>query len=298
MSATENFRYFDTYLPPERQDTFRIQHFTESENPYLALRAQHVHAESFVLARFVKPDALEELPDPVSPDNRPLLRLPDDLDRSRGDHITYVLADSKIERRDLLTDEIFLNSATWRIHDIPEGGNRKDLPAYTLSKGSLYDWGEEYLRVIDENRPQYMLREIAALGRSRGSDPEGIFEIIRDGMHQAFENDRHEIWFFSIVDKTYNFLKREFGDQAVLQIGDPVAMDDERVNPNVRLVPVVTDTRRFIRQIYESATSPEGANPYALQQLKRFRFFTDGLPDSKLDVDLARVRRSIGEELG
>ncbi len=296
MSITEQFRYSDTYKPPERQDSFHIHSFTEDVDPASALMAQHVHAESFVLARFVHPDGLEEIND----DGRLYYRLPADLDKSRGNDITYVLACSKTERRDLLTDEVVLNSATWRMHDIPEGGSREDLPAYILSKDSLYDWGEQYLRSVDENQPQYMLREIAALGRSRGSDPEGIFEIIRDGIHQSLENDRHEIWFFSIVDTTYSFLKREFGEQAVLQVGNPVAMDDERVNPDVRLVPVVTDTRKFIRQIYESAISTNGSDTHKDKdrQLKRFRFFTDGLSDDQLDTDMAIMRRAIVENLG
>lgn len=287
MSSAENLHFKDTYLSPPRVDSFEIHHFNE-ENDVTAVRKAHeIHAESYVDSGFVHANALVE----VNPLNGKGV-LPDDIDKARGLNVQYTIATSRTPTLDIMTGKEIENMSSWRLIDIPEGHTREALPAYGLAKGALTPEGEQYLKEIDEN-PNYRLREIAALSRTKNGSAAGIFEIMRDGIHQAM--GKNEVWFFSIVDTTYGSLCKYFGDDGIRQIGDPVPINDSRVNPDVRLVPAVTDANTFIQSVAESALRSSGREQQS--QMGTFIFFTDGLSDKEIGPDLSNLRRHVLENM-
>ncbi|WP_373141450.1 hypothetical protein [Mycobacterium marinum] len=266
-----------------RRDEFKYLHFTEAQQSGLVHLAHRIHAQSYVASQFVTADSLVDG------------ALPAELDHARGQHVTYsiaYLADSQIEEVSPgTTDPTGHAMATWRIRDIAPDNDFTSLPAYTSTAGALSSDGLDFLRSVDGD-PRSILREIGALAKTPMCPAGAVLEIIRDALHRALARDVDEVWFFSIVQSTYETFVKHLGCLTVRPIGNAVRLRKSGVRSHVRLVPVIVEPRRFLELLYRCATTP--ANPRAGTQLASFEFFAEGLPEDYVSKQI--VAASVNQE--
>lgn len=260
-----------------RLDSYRIRDFSETSDYGLAMQARRIHGEGYVAEGFVKPSALDA-------DGM----LPADIDKARGDNVRYYLSTGwDVDQSSAFTIE----GATMRKISIPEGGNLDNLPAYQLCRGYLEPEYADYLESIDDPT---LIKELAALARTRHASPLAVFELFRDALQEAQESG--EVWFFSIVSRTYDTLADNFGSNAIKCIGSPVSFNDERINQGITLVPALVQTDLFIDEIRRSIELSD--NVREQKQLRRsFMFFTEGLPANALSDESNELREYITESL-
>lgn len=262
-----------------RRDTYFIQYFTEDSNADLAKKAWEVHGEGYVNEGFVAEDAL--LDDGA---------LPTDIDKARGQNVEYYLATGReVTRQDGSPAE----RATMRKINIPEGERVSSLPAFQLCKDTLYPEYRDYLESIEN--PAGTVKEIAALARTKEASPMAVFELLRDGLQDSLGEDG-EIWFFSIVSQTYDSMVENFGPDAVKQIGEPVSLDDLRVNDEVKLVPAMVNTTTFIDQLRSTIEATTDSKRFK-QLTRSFMFFTEGVPTTNLSNESAEFRAQVSAYL-
>jgi hypothetical protein len=259
----------------QRLDNLVFLHFTEHTNPELAIRARRVHADGYENMGFVKNSAIDV-------DGS----LSDDIDHARGETVEYYLG---VESTDSNTSEK-LDRATLRKINIPAGGTLDDLPAYSLCKDSIYD--DELIALQSIEQPDKFVKEIGALARSPEASPMATFEVLRDALHDSL--GRGELWFFSIVTSTYASLADNFGNRAIRQIGEPVALNDPRVSDRVELVPAVVDIDSFLKNILEAA-EVESNRSKQHRLLRSFSFFSEGLTSAELTDELIAAREVIND---
>lgn len=260
---------------PQRLDNLVFLHFTEHTNSGLAIRARRVHADGYESMGFVKNSAIDV-------DGS----LSDDIDHARGETVEYYLG---VESTDSNTSEK-LDRATLRKINIPAGGTLDDLPAYSLCKDSIYR--DELIALQSIEQPDKFVKEIGALARSPEAGPMATFEVLRDALHDSLGHG--ELWFFSIVTSTYASLAYNFGNRAIRQIGEPVALNDPRVSDRVELVPAVVDIDSFLKNILEAA-EVESNRSKQNRLLRSFAFFSEGLTSAELTDELIAAREVIND---
>lgn len=267
---------FESILPNDgaerktgRHDQYFIVSATEQESPELAMLAQRTQAKGYVEDMgFLSPDAIEK-------DGR----LSADIDKARGENVEYFIA----KGWDSSTNELALEygAATLRKISIPEGQGLEVLPAYDLCKDAVYPEYKEWLEDLRTETPR--VKELAALAKTPETSPVAIFELLRDIVHSSkkWDEDKGEIWFFSIVSTTYESLVSNFGDKAIVQIGDPVKLPDSRVSENVKLIPAVVDVGNFFDNVV-SAIEESNDKRAQIRLMRSFAFFTESIDDSEL----------------
>ncbi|MBH1955988.1 hypothetical protein I8H84_00215 [Candidatus Saccharibacteria bacterium] len=208
-----------------QHEQYRIETFTESEEPEKALIAQAIQGESYVAAGFVYKSALDDLG-----------RLQPELDRSRGDTVIYKLATAIDEEAPDNKDQ-----ASLRILSIPSGGSLDDLAAYKYCKEVMSIEAELDLRHTIALRGPESVKEIAALSKSNEASPMSSFELIRNIVQEAIRDDTNETWLITFAQPAFDAIRGNFGGRALTQISQPVAVDvgDSRTSDELRLVPTV-----------------------------------------------------------
>lgn len=250
----------------------RYTHFTvrENENPQLAEIAWRIHAEGYHAMGFVKDTALTQ-------DGF----LANGIDKARGESVDYKLAIHPEDSED---------AATVRKFNLSDGQSYVDLPAYSLCKDALFDEGKAFLDSIPNQEES--VKEIAALARTANAHPIAVHELFRDIIHEAIS--KNETWFFSIVSSTHESLVKTLGKDNFWIIGEDVSIPDDRVNPEIKLRPIIVRPDIFIDNLlaaYENADNP--VDKVRLQ--RSFIFFTEGLaPEYMSDSvrDAAQQMRS------
>lgn len=254
-----------------RLDRYYIRDFTELSSPDLAHQAHRVHGEGYVNEGFVKRWALNEAG-----------TLPADIDKARGANVDYYLSTGwDVDSKNSLTTEW----ATMRKINIPENGTLDDLPAYQLCQDYLDPVYREYLESLEQ--PAESVKEIAALARTENASPLAVFELLRDSLQDA--RDHNEIWFFSIVSRTYDSLADNFGTTAIRRIGSPVMFHDERINSDVSLIPALVHTHEFVDDIRRTLEQTDDLRKKK-QLTRSFMFFTEGLADHTLTEESKELR--------
>jgi hypothetical protein len=250
---------------PERDDKYVHTYFTESSHPELVLPARQVHATSYVSERFVHPGALEA-------DGT----LSGEIDKARGSNVHYYLGVEVDEKGHAIA------RATVRKIDIGFGQTFEDLPAYKLAKDTFYPEALDFLKGIPH--PQRTLKEISAFGNTpevKGmAGLEAIRNLLQDGI------DSRETWVFTMVEKSFKTLQRFFSPAMMQQIGEPFAIDDPNVSPDIRLVLGMVDTNKFLQQILESheAETTERTKAFYKEGLL---YLTQGLSEREMGEDVA-----------
>ncbi len=250
---------------------YDIEHFKESENLEKALRAQQIQGESYVTAGFVYPDGLDEYG-----------RLQPDLDRSRGENVTYFLATPK--------NADFRNihkQASVRVVDIPEGGNLNSLAAYRYSAGSIAPEHEATLKTHIEIHGVSSVKEIAALAKTDAASSDASYELLREITQQAIRRNNDELWLMTIAPNAYRSLMASFGPEAIMRVGGKVAVDegDSRTSDELRLSPVIVSPCSGPDSILNSFKRAD--LPAVRERLfKSLLFITDGLRPEELSEEV------------
>lgn len=260
--------------PIGRRDRFLISQGTELTDSGLVSLARETHARGYIDMGFVRTgyQALDG-------------SLPADIDKARGENVDYYLA---VDTSHGTVEDPRL--ATVRKINIPRGGSIDDLPAYGLCKNSLSSTMTEFLSdMVDQD---IKVKEIAALAKSPNTSPLAIFEVLRDPFQDSL--GKGEVWFFSIVSTTYDALQDNFGPHAIVKVGDPVTFDDERINPDLSLVPAVVMVDSFLDGISKAAIEETDVKHQHVLT-RSFMFFSEGIPDDLLSDDSVKFRNFVNE---
>lgn len=249
-------------------ERFRIETFTEYENPAGAVRAQQIQGESYVAAGFVYESALDQYG-----------RLDETLDRSRGPNITYKLAtaiNSDPDNREK-------DQASLRINSIPRGGQLDNLTEYKYCKDVMSIETELELRQLIAERGTDAVKGIAALSKTNEAHPTAPFELIRDILQEAIRDDTGETWLITFAKPAFDAVKKNFGDRAMHQIAEPVAVDvgDDRTNDELRLIPCVIRPCEVLDGLVQDIK--EEADDHRRMSLVRSLYFVaDGLKEQEM----------------
>jgi hypothetical protein len=262
---------------PSRTDMYDIERFRENDNPNAVSLARKIHAVGYLRMGFVEESALT-----------PQGYLRDDIDKARGNDVDYFIGPGHYTQTDITPNVRQIDAVTMRKIHIPPGGTVMDLPAYQVCRSGLYPDDHTFLLGLDNASTR--LKEIGALAGTPTSHPTGIYELLRNAIHEA--HGRDEVWVASIVSTTYAALSKRLGPDALRQIGTPVPIRSEHVKESVALVPITTNVDGFIGAIYDSLTR-ETNHQARRRQLESFLFFSEGLRDDELGDELAEARAEL-----
>lgn len=280
---------FDTFKPvedrqptyessrPPRSDMYDITRFREHDNPNAASLARSIHAIGYQAMGFVKASAIT-----------PGGHLLSEIDKARGPLVDYYVGPSQYSQTDIIPDVKKIDAVSMRKVHVPAGGTVRDLPAYQVCRSGLYP--EDHTFLLELDNASARLKEIGALAGTPTSHPTGIYELLRNAIHEA--HGRDEVWIASIVSTTYAALSKRFGTDALRQIGEPISIRSDHVNESVSLVPVTTNVDGFVNAIYQSLTR-ETNEQARRRQLDSFLFFAEGLRDDELGDELAQARAEL-----
>lgn len=249
-------------------ERYYIETFSEVENPEGALRAQQIQGESYVAAGFVYPSALDQWG-----------RLDETLDRSRGPNITYKLATAiDADPSDTQKDQ-----ASLRINSIPTGGRLDDLTEYKYCKNVMSIETELSLRQLIAERGTESVKGIAALSKTNEAHPTAPFELIRDILQEAIRDETNETWLITFARPAYEAIKKNFGDRAMHQIAEPVAVDvgDDRTNDELRLVPCVIRPCEVLDGLVQDIRE-ETDDRRRMSLVRSLYFVADGLKEEEM----------------
>jgi hypothetical protein len=254
----------DTRL--ERGDTYVYQRFTEHSHPELASIARQVHAVGYKGEGFVNDEAVVE-------DGT----LAADIDKARGEHVEYYLGFELSEKGERVP------RSTLRKVSIPYGGTIEDLPAYRLSSDHLYPEVLKALRRLPY--PHRTLKEISAFAHTPEVSSQAGMEMLRNLLQDGHGSG--ETWIFTMVESRFKALVRAFGPQMMQQIGDPIPLDDPRVE-DVQLVSAMVDADAFLQQIHNSAVTAD--NPQARRRyMHSLSYLTQGMSVDEMGQDVAAM---------
>ncbi len=258
-------------------DQYVHQIFMEHDSPSMAQEAWRIHAEGYLNMRFVNEGAITSEG-----------YLTSDIDKARGKNVEYMLA---------LNPDNGDDCASMRKIHVAEGQDYKSLPAYNACAEKLHDIGAAQLDLRHENGQN--IKEISALAKTKAGAPRAIFELFRSAIHGAMGKD--EVFFFSMVSATHEVLTPRLGDDNFLVIGEDVAIDDPRVEPGIKLRPLLTIPDQFNDNILKALNSADtAASERRLAQ--SLIFYTDGLNQQFMSDEVRQARydilRSFGQKDG
>jgi hypothetical protein len=277
MSSLESESHYNFNMPP-RADEYDVMHYDNQTSPAMVLLAKQIQAQSYVDSRFVKSDALVDATEGakiLSSDIDTPVKIEVDSSRYRTEYAIAVKKDNP----DL--NPLTGTMATWKKYYAPLDA----LPAYQFCKPHLYPIGEMYLRYFDQD-PHSQLVEIEALAKTKNAKSRAIFELIRNELQRAAGEG--EVWYFSIVDKTFKTFVENWGPTAILQLGEPKRLVHPNVYEDVRLVPAALDVDRFLRNMANDILAP--GNGHVEKQLASFIFFSEGLSNNQLGEELVQFK--------
>jgi hypothetical protein len=161
-------------------------------------------------------------------------------------------------------------------------GDYTKLPAYEATKNTLYPAGKQLLENLCYSGN--VVKEISALAKTEKSSPLAIFELFREIIQDA--QTKKEVWIFSMVNTTFNSLVKRMGESNLIVIGDDICMDDPRVNPEIKLRPVIFIPNLFYQNLMEDIRSTK--DDWSRKRLvSNLRFFAEGLQDANLSESIS-----------
>jgi len=253
-----------------RQDAYVHITVTEMSDPERVAEALRIQGEGYHSFGFVSEDGIEQ--------DGPLKgALIPELDKSRGPYTDYYLALNPDTRR-------VADVATMRKCHVPAGGTFDDLPTGSLARPAMTPEGKTLVDSVEN--PDIHFKEIGGLA----GNPRGVYEIIRNRIQEA--RGKEEIWFFSIVSTTFDTMVRRYGRSNFTVIGENIALDDDRVNDAISMVPAIVYPDRFIENVLADlrVAQDEGDELAQRELRKSFLFLTDGLDEQSLGAEVYAAR--------
>lgn len=257
--------HYEFYAPPVSS---RYEHssFTLESDPQSVQVAWRAHALGYKNAGFVSDEA-------ITPEGY----LVEDIDSSRDMQSTYYLVSNLDDNEDVATAR--------KVH-IPNDGSYRDLPAYKLCGDHISDQNLRILEAAENDGVK--IKEISALAGTKSHV--AVHEVIRRIVTEGALNN--ELWFCGLVSSTYDALVKKWGKNTLVTLGEPVHIDDDRVNPGVSLVPLVMkpgDLFDNILDAYEKAEHPEDKS----RLRKTFLFYTEEIPRTLETSRISEARKDL-----
>lgn len=280
-AITSEGNLHETIINPEIRhsiESYNIISFTEATNPGCALRVQQIQGESYVTAGFVFASGLDSHG-----------RLQPELDRSRGDNVTYYYAQS-IENTSPNDDE-----GSVRVVDIPEGGGIEDLAAYRYSKATLTPEMDAYLHTLVAESGTSAVREVAALAHTDDANPLVSFELIRHIIQEAIVKKSDETWLITFAPSAYKAVRKNFGDKVMHVVAEKVQVDvgDDRTSSELWLQPVITRPIDVLDNLVKELKSDDISESHKTTIFRTFVFMLDGLDDVYLSGEVRDYRDNV-----
>lgn len=253
-----------------RQDAYVHVTVTELTDPEMVAEALKIQGEGYFKFGFVSEDGIEQ--------NGPLKgALIPELDKSRGPYTDYYLA---------LNPDINRQSdvATMRKRHLAPGETFDDLPTGSLARPAMSADGKALVDGIEN--PDIHFKEIGGLA----GNPRGVYEIIRNRIQEA--RGKEEVWFFSIVSSTFDTMVRRYGRSNFTVIGENIALDDDRVDGEISMVPAIVYPDRFVENVLaDYRAAQEQGDELAQRELRKsFLYLTDGMGEQSLGTELYAAR--------
>ena len=246
-----------------RNDQYTHLRFIGDESPVQQKEALRIHAEGYRTMGFVNDEAI---------DANGFLDLALDKTRTIPGCEYYIAINP--EKDD--------DRATLRIVRSVEDGKYTTLPAYEATKGKLFPSGKKLLENLSSNG--HTIKEISALAKTEKASPLSIFELLREIIQDACNSN--DVWFFSIVSRTFDSLVKNMGKSSFIIIGEDVHIDDSRVNPNIMLKPAIFVPKLFYSNLMKDIeTMP---NNYSKKRLNQnLNFYAQGLQNPQLITQIS-----------
>lgn len=263
-------------------ELYRIVNFTEAECPEGAIRAQQIQGECYEREAFVYASARDI-------DGR----LFPELDRSRGDNVTYFLALPKRVK------EGRRNEGAMRIVDVPVGGSIDDLAAFRYSKATMDPTAALMLREKVAKEGPGSVREVGALSLTSDASTFATLELIRQAVQQAIRGKTQELWLITFAPRAHASIVARFSPNTVLQVGPPVPVDvgDPRTSDTLRLTPVIIEPCHLPDQMLAYILNGARDDRDRRNVLRTLLFVLDGLRDDELSEKVVSFVASLDREV-
>lgn len=252
-----------------RTDKYVHIKFIGEEFPLAQEEAWRIHAEGYRAMNFVTDEAIGE---------DGFLDLTIDKSRTiKGSEYYVVINTDKEDDR-----------ATLRIVPPKPFCDYTGLPSYESVESKLFPFGKNMLRNFYDSG--YAINEISALAKTENASPLAIFELFREVIQDA--QTRKEVWFFSIVNNTFQTIVKRMGESNFVVIGEDVGIDDPRVNPNIQLRPTIFVPYLFYQNLMEDIDST--TDKLSKKRLIfNLMFFSEGLKDNDLSAQISSFLKKV-----
>lgn len=284
MHPYEGEKRPDSWLPP-RRDRYQYYRFDALDHPQGVLLTHQIQAQSYLDARFVRPEAIVTLPGGervLSPD----IANPSAAIDPKWRRTEYVLG---IERGTSDLDPRTGSMVAWRKYHAP----LDELPTYRFYRDHLWQEGEEYLRLVNEN-PALTIVEPEGLGKTTHAGPGAIKEFMRDELQSNLGSG--QILLMGLVGKAaFRAFTHWFGPVAVKQLGEPKRLEHPYIYPDVTLVPTAMDVDNVYGDMMGSIIAESARDE---RRLHNFVYMTNGLSNAALGSEVAGFRAWAQERTG
>jgi|GEM_PF-3277510 len=244
-----------SYVPTFQREyePYTVRTFTEAEDMDAALMVQRMHGASYVQFRYLDESVLIDG------------RLPDELDHSRGDNITYLHATANPTMPD------FSGEASGRLVD----GSFDSLFVSDLHINEEY---REYIRNLE--RQGRVIRELGAISLTADAKTLASFSIVRDVVQHSIRSGGNDILLGSQTAIALRGFKAMFGPKAVRTMGGSTTLQTGE-DKSVRLTPVFSDTKTVLADVLDGIQSADSNEDERSRLAKSLAFLVDGLEESE-----------------
>lgn len=183
--------------------------------------------------------------------------LSENVDRARGDNVSYLLA-ADTEQRIVASVRLI-------------SGEHTKLPSYDRCRLI----GTEGGAFLDQTSGINEIVEIAALCKRDDVSSEVIFAMYKQLFQMAILYGQS--WFMGVVPSTKNELLATFGPNVVKILGRPVRLGMEGIDPSLSLTPIYIDPRNAFDVMYRESLTASPDRATFIHFL--INYYSGGLPD-------------------
>lgn len=245
-------------VPMDRRH--EVINFTEAEDAEAAALVHRIHCESYRSEGFVTDGAVTSQG-----------TLSEDIDTTRGAHVTYFLALPIAE-----TGGTGMASA--RLAYSPNG-LLTELTAYRMSEAALSPGWKRHLDQHLRTWGPRSVMEVASLSKTDDATSMASFEVMRALAHHAMGSPFPVVWVAALVESAYRSVVANFGSSVVVRAGSTLTpfQGAAHVSESLRFVPVVIEPFQLMERVAHAAQFDP--RPESRDLLRRTHLFmADGLP--------------------
>lgn len=248
-------------------EPYNVRSFTESEDPGAALRVQRMQGESYARFGYLEESILVDG------------CLPEELDHSRGENITYFHASA--------------NPYMPEFHG--EASGRLVNGAFeSLFVSGLDITPENRQEIINQEREGRVFRELGAISLTEEAVSLASFCIVREVVQRSIRANSNDVILGSQTAIALKGFKATFGPNAVRDIGRSKKLYTGS-NQYVELTPVSSDMKSFLSDVLVHIQSLVHDDKRKDRLVNSLVFITDGLLESERPDSVNKFLESINK---